>query len=91
MAETIGSAAGRVAHRPSGAATTTIGGDSGDDTLWGNYGDDVISGGPGEDFIDGDNPFPPPPGGPPFPREQQRRCTGSPGLDAINNCEVTTP
>src|SRR5262245_11118772 len=66
-----------------------ISGDPGNDTLFGNFGSDVITGGPGDDFIDGDNPNPGPPPIPPGGNNDD--CTGGPGADVIQNCEVTTP
>ena len=65
-------------------------GNAGNDTLWGNFGSDTISGGPGDDFIDGDNPFPPPPDLPFPPGTNNDVCTGGPGDNTVNNCEVAS-
>src|SRR5215207_3847971 len=67
-----------------------VAGNEGNDTLWGNFGSDTISGGPGDDFIDGDNPFAPPPVLPLPPGTNNDVCTGGPGEDQVNNCEVAS-
>ena len=60
------------------------------DTLYGNYGSDTITGGPADDFIDGDDPNPLPPEGPPFPPGGNNdTCSGGPGTNVAQNCEIT--
>lgn len=71
-----------------GPLNDVIAGGPDNDTLFGNFGSDAITGGPGDDFIDGDNPSPQPP---PFPPgDNNDVCSGGPGANVIQNCEITS-
>ena len=71
-----------------GPLNDTIAGGPDNDTLFGNFGSDTITGGPGDDLIDGDNPNPDPP---PFPPGGNNdACSGGPGANVIQNCEITS-
>ena len=74
-----------------GPLNDVITGGPGNDELYGNFGSDMITGGPGDDIIDGDNPNPIPPEGPPFPPGGNNdTCSGGPGTNTVQNCEITS-